>query len=95
MNPPREPAIGSRKLCLFVAVGSPNGNVALINLRKALAAKRVLEVDVEVVDVEEEPDRALAWRVLVTPTLVWSDRPFGRRLVGDLSSHSELSAFLE
>ena len=50
---------------------------------------------VEVVDIHLAPERALALRVLVTPTLLWSGNPFGQRLIGDLSSEVELAAFLE
>lgn len=75
---------GRGKLFLFIAGDSPNSSVALMNLRRILGERAQRERALEVVDVNEEPERALAWRVLVTPTLLWGNEPFGRRLIGDL-----------
>jgi hypothetical protein len=83
-----------RKLVLFVASFSPNSTIALVNLRKALEQSKNAELHLEVVDVDDDPERTLAWRILVTPTLVWGDWPFQGRLVGDLSAERELTAFL-
>lgn len=85
---------GRGKLLLFIAGSSPNSSLALMNLRKVLGKNGHANVKLDVVDVDEEPDRALALRVLVTPTLLWDQQPFGRRLIGDLSSEVDLSAFL-
>ena len=47
----------------------------------------------EIVNVFDDPDRALSARVLVTPTLLAPD--FARRLVGDLSERTQLHYFLQ
>ncbi len=83
-----------KKLVLFVASTSPNSMGALVNLRRALAQSERLEFYLEVVDIDDDPERALAWHILVTPTVVWEDQPFERRLSGDLSAERELTAFL-
>ncbi len=82
------------KLLLFIKTGSPNGRVAWMNLCKVIDRSGEPKIAYELVDVDEEPERVLAWRIFATPTLLWSDQPFGRRLIGDLSSESYLSAFL-
>jgi hypothetical protein len=83
-----------KKLVLFVASTSPNSTIALVNLRRALEQIAQLEFRLEIVDIDDDPERTLAWRILVTPTLVWEDQPFQRRLTGDLSAERELRAFL-
>jgi hypothetical protein len=83
-----------KKLVLFVVPGSTNSTIALMNLRKALERAGKPESAIEVVDVGDDPERIVAWRILVTPTLVWGDRPFEKRLIGDLSAEAELVAFV-
>jgi hypothetical protein len=83
------------KLVLFVAGGSRNSMVALANLRKMFGLGQYADHAFEVVDVLEQPDRALASRVFVTPTLLFEERHLNHRLIGDLSSVAALSAFLE
>lgn len=82
------------RLVLFVSGGFPNSIVALENLRSALVRRGFPAPEVEVVDVLAEPERALAWNVRITPTLVWSGQPFRERLIGDLSYPLALAAFL-
>jgi hypothetical protein len=82
-----------KKLVLFAST-SPNSTIARVNLRRALAQSERLEFYLEVVDIDDDPERALAWHILVTPTVVWEDQPFERRLIGDLSAERELMAFL-
>jgi hypothetical protein len=83
------------KLVLFVAGRSPNSAVALLNLRKMFGRNAGPDIAFEVVDVIEQPERAMASRVFVTPTLLFEDRHLHQRLIGDLSSADDLSAFLE
>lgn len=83
------------KLVLFVAGGSRNSLLALANLRRMFGPSRATGSQFEVVDVIEEPDRALAARVFVVPTLLYADRDLHQRLIGDLDSADDLRAFLE
>jgi hypothetical protein len=77
-------------LVLFVADDSPRSIVAAANIQRALGTTPGFVL--EIVDVFHEPDRALAARVLVTPTLLAPAQ--NRRLVGDLSEPSPLGFFL-
>jgi circadian clock protein KaiB len=81
-------------LVLFIAEGAPSSTQAIANLRKANAALRPAEVEIECVNVFENPERAVRERILVTPTLFDFDNPCGPRLVGDLSDRSKLEIFL-
>jgi circadian clock protein KaiB len=71
------------KLRLYVTGTAPHSLEALANIRAVRAALR--DHDLEVIDVLERPERALADAVLVTPTLVkLAPRP-SCRIVGNLS----------
>lgn len=73
------------ELCLYVAGNAPNSNRATANLQ-AICRKHLQDLcQVEIVDVLDDPQRALLDGVLVTPTLVKrSPAPFAR-IIGDLS----------
>ena len=79
------------KLRLYVTGSAPNSLAALTNMHAVRAALN--EHELEIVDVLERPERALADDVLVTPTLLkLAPRPTCR-IVGDLSdTHSVLSS---
>ena len=80
------------KLRLYVTGSAPNSIAALANMQAVRAA---LDEDheLEIVDVLERPERALADDVLVTPTLLkLAPRP-PCRIVGNLSNiHQVLSS---
>jgi circadian clock protein KaiB len=79
------------RLRLYVTGSAPNSIAALANLKAVRAA--LAEHEVEIIDVLERPERALADDVLVTPTLLkLAPRP-SCRIVGDLSDiHHVLSS---
>ncbi len=79
-------------LLLFVASGAPKSIIAMENIRRALADPGERSFALEVVNVFDDPDRALSNRVLVTPTLLAPAS--ARRLVGDLSQTTQLMYFL-
>jgi len=79
-------------LVLFVSDNSPRSIVASQNIREALGTGIGSKFALEIVNVFKEPDRALAARVLVTPSLLAPTA--SRRLVGDLSDHAKLLYFL-
>jgi circadian clock protein KaiB len=80
-------------LFLFVANDAPRSIMAIENIRRALAELADLTFSLEIVNVYDDPDRALSNRVLVTPTLLAPAA--ARRLVGDLSEKSQLFYFLQ
>lgn len=83
-------------LRLYVAGRAPNSAAALANLR-ALLAEAPLDArtaDLEVVDVLEEPARALGDGVIVSPTLVRLSPAPEVRIVGSLSDLPAVRAAL-
>jgi circadian clock protein KaiB len=69
---------------LYVAGDAPNSQAALANLRSALAEFPKHPVDVELIDVLSDPERALRDGVLVTPMLVKFEPSPERRVLGNL-----------
>jgi circadian clock protein KaiB len=80
-------------LLLFVAGDAPRTTVALENLRVTLAEFQDRSFQLEIINVFENAERAIADRVLVTPTLLAPGS--SRRLVGDLSEKNQLRYFLQ
>ena len=79
------------RICLYVAGDSPNSRLARANLA-AIAGESFPEGwEVEVVDVFEHPDRALADGVLLTPMLVADP---GSRVIGTLAETAAVLAAL-
>lgn len=83
-------------LRLYVAGRAPNSAAALANLRALLAEAPVdaRTADLEVVDVLEEPARALGDGVIVSPTLVRLSPAPEVRIVGSLSNLPAVRAAL-
>lgn len=70
---------------LYVAGDTNNSAQALANLATLCAGLRPDRYELEVVNVFQEPGRALADGILMTPTLVKLAPPPVRRIVGTLS----------
>jgi circadian clock protein KaiB len=81
------------RLLLFVADGEPRTFAAIQNIGRALESFHERAFLLEIVNVFDEPERAMAERVLVTPTLLAPES--ARRLVGDLSESSMVNYFLQ
>lgn len=73
---------------LYVADYAPNSAQALSNLRAICKAHLPDRHEIEVVDVFQQPQRTLAEKVVMTPTLVVTAPEPRRRLVGNLSETS-------
>jgi len=86
------PFVTGVRLCLFVANDSPRSIIAIENVRRALEDLPLRTFELEIINVFDDPDRALAARVLVTPTLLAPQ--CARRIVGDLSEKAQLDYFL-
>jgi circadian clock protein KaiB len=69
-NKPKQKRSAGLSLRLYVAGHSPNSVAATANLRTLCAAQDVNPPKFEIVDVLQEPDRALKDGIMVTPTLV-------------------------
>jgi circadian clock protein KaiB len=77
------------RLRLYVAGVAPNSLRAIANTR-SICAGHFADHVLEIIDLMIEPDRALADRVIVTPTLIKVSPPPQIRLIGDLSDADEL-----
>lgn len=75
---------------LYVAGQLPNSQRALANLTEICRQHLADRYRIEVVDVFEAPDRALADNVLLTPALVIGPPLSPRTIVGDLSDAAVL-----
>lgn len=79
-------AAPSYRFRLYVAGDSPNSARARANLQQLCHEHLADRHDIEVVDVLSAPERALADKVLVTPTLaILAPRP-ARTIIGNLSN---------
>ena len=76
-------------LRLYVAGDSPSSRSAIANLEAICATAFDDLCEVEVLDVLENAERALADGVLVTPTLIRISPP-RRTIVGDLSQRAKV-----
>lgn len=85
-------------VALFVAGGTPRSAAARRNLSAVLEAmgRRPAALRVDIVDVLQQPDRALEVGLLATPSLMLTPPAGGRRwFVGDLGRADLLRGWLE
>ena len=82
------------RLKLFIAGDSPRAREAAANLARLCEEQLGGEVDVEMVDVVEQPELAEAYRILTTPTVVREAPPPRRRATGDLRDATQVLAAL-
>ena len=73
------------ELKLFVAGGTVLSQQAIRNLRRICDAHLPGQVEMEVVDIYQQPERAELEQLIAAPTLVKKRPGLVRRLVGDLS----------
>lgn len=95
--PPFDPSGNPRKWAfqLYVAGMNRSARKALANLEAIGEAHLRRQYTVEVVDLLEQPERALAERVLAVPMLVRTEPKPVRRIIGDLSTTAEVLAGLD
>ena len=80
---------------LYIAGQTPLGQRALANLRDLVEHHLPDRAEIEVVDLQENREVAVAARILAVPTVV-RERPEPEvRLIGDLSDESEVRKILE
>lgn len=77
-------------LRLYVAGNAPNSLLALANIRAVCGEHFDAAHELEIVDLLEEPRRALEDGVIVTPTLLKLSPPPARRLVGNLRDRAQV-----
>lgn len=82
------------RLRLYIAGSSPNSRKAVANLALLRASLPDTELSLEMVDVFQNPARALADGVLLTPQLMILSGGDARIVVGDLSDRAALLSAL-
>ncbi len=83
------------RLQLYVSLGSPNSTTALHNLREICRLHLAGQYELEVVDLYEQPSRALTDGVLMTPMLVLASLDPPISIIGNLSDPGPLLRALE
>lgn len=73
------------RLLLFVRANAARSVDAIQSVRKACDAELARANSLQVVDVFREPELAMKYRVIATPTLLSLDGTSALRLVGDVS----------
>ena len=81
---------GAHVFRLYLAGGAPNSVRALANLYALCRTHFPESHRIEVIDVLEEPLRALAEAILVTPTLVKVSPAPELQIIGNLSDEEEV-----
>ena len=77
-------------LRLFVAGDSPDSAIAIANLKALFPKSESSHVEIEIVDVQREPDRAARDRIMVTPTLLKVSPSPPCRILGNLKNRDAL-----
>ena len=72
-------------MCLYIADGAPNSARAIANLEAICKEHLKDNFRLEVIDVLEYPQRALADGIVVTPSLTKVSPSPGAKIVGNLS----------
>ena len=83
------------RLRLFVAGGTARSQRAIENLRRICAEHLADDVDLEVVDIYQQPELAERHQVIAAPTLVRLLPLPVRRVIGDLSETDRVLRGLE
>ncbi|MDZ7792160.1 MAG: circadian clock KaiB family protein [Spirochaetia bacterium] len=80
------------RIVLYIMGNTPNSRKAAKNLRKV--CEHIQEYDLEVVDIQEAPERIKQDQVIAVPTLIKVHPEPQRRVVGDLSDGVKVRAAL-
>ncbi len=75
-------------MCLYIAKDGPNSTLAIANLEAICKEHLKDNFRLEIIDVLEYPQRALADGVLVTPSLAKMSPSPAAKIVGNLSDRS-------
>jgi circadian clock protein KaiB len=89
-TPPDEPAPARTRVRLYIAGEGPNSVAAVANLKAALAEYAAHGIELEIIDVVTDPERALRDGILVTPMLVKVAPAPERRVLGTLQNRGTL-----
>ncbi|WP_428483579.1 circadian clock KaiB family protein [Rhodopila sp.] len=88
-------AANAYRLRLFVAGSTPRSRRAIENLKQVCDQHLVGQVDLEVIDIYQQPELAEKHQVVAVPTLVKLLPLPVRRIIGDLSEQERVLRGLE
>ena len=78
------------KLYLYMSNETPSSVAGAYNLRVLLDKELKGQYSLEVINVLDNPQRAVEDNILATPTLVKASPPPERRVIGDLSDNERV-----
>src|SRR5688500_18374807 len=81
-------------LRLFVAGDSPDSGIAIANLKALFPPDEGSGVELEIIDVQQDPSRAARDAILVTPTLLKVSPAPHCRILGNLKNRDALLGVL-
>ena len=81
------------RFVLYIMGSAPNSRKAVENMKKAFA--HISHYDLEVVDIQEAPERVKEDQVIAVPTLIKIYPEPQKRVVGDLSDGAKVRAAIE
>ena len=90
-----EPSNDHWALTLYISGASPHSLHAVENARRLCEEELGGRVDLDIVDVQQEPSLVVRDHIIATPTLVRHMPAPLRRLVGDLSDLGQVRQSLE
>ena len=76
---------GTLRLVLYVAGDAPNSRAAVANINAICAGHFAAAHEIEIIDLLDDPERALTDGIFVTPTLIKLSPPPTQRMIGNLS----------
>lgn len=82
-------------LRLYVAGNTPNSAQAIITLRKLCEEHLAGRYELEVIDINQQPELARSDQIIATPTLVKRLPEPIRKLIGDLSTTKRVMVGLD
>lgn len=92
---PKSPNPARYRLRLVVAGSTERSRRAIENLRKICNQHLDKQVDLEVIDIFQQPELAAKYQVIAAPTLVKLLPPPIRRIIGDLTQEARVLRSLD
>lgn len=81
-------------LCLYVTNKTARSFNAVTNLKRICDERLAGHYRLEVVDLLQQPQRAISDQIVAIPTVVWKSQKAVRRIIGDLSNTERVLAAL-
>ncbi len=78
------------KLRLFIAGMNPRSRVAIENVHRICDARLEGRLDLEIIDIYQQPELAARNQVVAAPTLLKLEPEPVRRIIGDLSDEARV-----